>query len=440
MTLFIKCSLNLTMPKKDYNNYGFSSLERLWDASKICNKYVSVDVKDKSLLQKSINACSISLLDIKKPICCEHANLEYPNDAKFIDKCIGHTLVDYRNKNVGRRVHSFSNYQLLPSDTTIGEFTIWKQYNSYIVDKYKPFGLKNFTGKCCYMNSLIQVLLCICAYDKSNPGNIHISESKEGKLVQDLLILPIRIKNANQRHDNKRFYNKTFINKCAKIETILDGSQEQDVHECFSIFKNIFEKGTRTCLLDNTSDATDDMFTSLPQFWFAHGQKVSYVCKKCNNTSYVYENVLEHNIVPLQNATTLEMLSSSLTYDVNKGSCNGCGNKLFTCKVNFTDHPRILCLLVLRYTYENGTTAMNFAPVNISTEMIFDSTKYELLSVIHHHRSDITRHYTSTVKYLKYFHIDDYIVTDQQTKDLEKSQSAYLIMYRQTNKLQLHSS
>lgn len=178
------------------------------------------------------------------------------------------------------------------------------------------------------------------------------------------------------------------------------------------------------------------MFTSLPQFWFEHRQKVSYICNTCNSTKDDYEIVSEHHLVPLKDATTLKMLSKSLESIENRGTCECCGNYQYTRKVYFTDHPRILCLLIMRYTYENGMTNMNSVPVKISREMLFDNTRYALISVIHHHRTQNTRHYTSTVKYLKYFHINDSVVEYQQIEDLDKSQSAYLVMYRQTDQLQ----
>ena len=42
----------------------------------------------------------------------------------------------------------------IPSNTTIGEFTVWKLWGNkstgrLAADKYKPFGLKNFTGTRC---------------------------------------------------------------------------------------------------------------------------------------------------------------------------------------------------------------------------------------------------------------------------------------------------
>ena len=91
----------------------------------------------------------------------------------------------------------------------------------------------------------------------------------------------------------------------------------------------------------------------------------------------------------------------------------------------------------MRYTYENGITKMNKVPVKISSEISFDNTNYELISVIHHHRNQNSRHYTSTVKYLRYYHVNDSVVECQKLEDLEKSQSAYLVMYRQTTKLSI---
>ena len=67
--------------------------------------------------------------------------------------------------------------------------------------------------------------------------------------------------------------------------------------------------------------------------------------------------------------------------------------------------------------------------------MYIDNIKYELLAVIHHHRTqkgdNQTRHYTSTVKYLHYFHINDSIVELQREEDLDMSQTGYIILYRQ---------
>ena len=450
-------------PNKGSKTYGFSSVQQLWDASNTCNNYVSVDVKNPKALSKFINPCSVSIRDIKQPLCCHYVNLAFHNDGNFIEKYTGNpqtlhlskskklvpntsTLTCPNGANISKKHNKQSqcvsnSNTVVPSDTTIGEFTIWKSFGNKNVgrlaaDKYKPFGLKNFTGTCCYMNSLIQVLLCICSYDKSNPTDIHILNNKEGKLVQDLLGFPIRMKEARLSTNNPRYYNKPFVNKFANIEKILDGKQEQDVYECFGIIKGIMEKGTRTCLLENVADATAEMFTSLPQFWFEHRQKVTYICNTCNSTKDDYEIVSEHHLVPLKDATTLKMLSNSLEYVENRGICDGCSNINYTRKAHFTDHPRILCLLIKRYTYENGMTNMNSVPVKISREMFFDDTRYELISVIHHHRNRNTRHYTSTVKYLKYFHINDSVVQYQQFEDLDKSKTAYLVMYRQTAKLQ----
>ena len=330
----------------------------------------------------------------------------------------------------------------IPSNTTIGEFTVWKVWDNkskgrLAAYKYKPFGLKNFTGTCCYMNSLIQVLLCISAYDKAKPSDIHIQNSKEGKLVQDLLSFPDKIKDSAKRNNNPRFFNKPFINKFAQFSNILDGTKEQDVYECFGIIKGILEKGSRTCLLENTADATDDMFTSLPQFWFQHGQKITYTCTNCNFTQDDYETVSEHHLIPVKDDNLLDMLVTSLKSVENRGRCNNCNNSSYNINVSFTDHPRILCLLVMRYTYENGITKMNKVPVKISSEISFDNTNYELISVIHHHRNQNSRHYTSTVKYLRYYHVNDSVVECQKLEDLEKSQSAYLVMYRQTTKLSI---
>lgn len=216
------------------------------------------------------------------------------------------------------------------------------------------------------------------------------------------------------------------------MDKILDGSQEQDAYECFGILKSILIRGTRTCLLDNVSDASADMFTSLPQFWFEHGKKTTYICKKCNHSRDSYENISEHSLVPTKNSTILEMLSNSLKDEVDQINCSNCGNKTHASIVSFTDHPRILCFLILRYTYENGATNMNFAPINVLTEFTFCNVKYNLLSIIHHHRNNNFRHYTSTVHYENYFHIDDSVVNNQRMDDLGKSHSAYIIMYKQT--------
>jgi ubiquitin C-terminal hydrolase len=88
--------------------------------------------------------------------------------------------------------------------------------------------------------------------------------------------------------------------------------------------------------------------------------------------------------------------------------------------------------------FNSGKYDLNvIKPVKISTEISFDNTNYELISVIHHHRNQNTRHYTSTVKYLKYYHVNDSVVEYQKLGDLEKSQTAYLVMYKQTSKLSI---
>ena len=448
--------LKFNHSKKAHLTYGFASVQKLWEGSKTYCRYVSVNVKSSNSIKKIINPCSVSLLDIHAPICCNYVNLAHPGDENIIGNCTGSTCPVHipspkpksssctypNNSNTSFNESITSNSKIIPSNTTIGEFTVWKlcldkSAGRYAVDKYRPFGLKNFTGTCCYMNSLIQVLLCISAHDKSNPPDIHILNSKEGKLVKDILSFPLRIKEFTLRSNNTRFYNKPFINKFAIFSSILDGTKEQDVHECFGIIKGILEKGSRTCLLENSADATDDMFTSLPQFWFQHGQKITYVCTNCKLSKDDYELVSEHHLIPVKDANVLDLLVASLKSKENRGNCTNCKNSSYNLSVNFTDHPRILCLLIMRYTYENGITKMNSVPVKISTEISFDNTNYQLISVIHHHRNQNTRHYTSTVKYLKYYHCNDSVVEYQKLGDLEKSQTAYLVMYKQTSKLSI---
>ena len=113
------------------------------------------------------------------------------------------------------------------------------------------------------------------------------------------------------------------------------------------------------------------------------------------------------------NATIVIIPLTILKSVQNRGKCNKCNNSSYNINVSFTDHPRILCLLLMRYTYENGITKMNKVPVKISSEISFDNTNYELISVIHHHRNQSSRHYTSTVKYLRYYHINDSVVEYQ---------------------------
>ena len=78
---------------------------------------------------------------------------------------------------------------------------------------------------------------------------------------------------------------------------------------------------------------------------------------------------------------------------------------------------------------------MNYNPINVNKNMNIDNVNYELLAVIHHHRTQDNkgRHYTCTVQYKEYYHCNDSIVTIQNMEELVKSTTAYLIIYRKKN-------
>ena len=124
----------------------------------------------------------------------------------------------------------------------------------------------------------------------------------------------------------------------------------------------------------------------------------------------------------------------SLKFYVNDIICIKCKHTEHDCNITFMDHPRLLFLVIKRYSFENNQTNMILDPINVLHDMIIDNVKYELLAVVHHHRSKDgstgSKHYTCTVKYLDYFHINDSIVETHKSNELNNSRTAYLVIYR----------
>jgi hypothetical protein len=258
---------------------------------------------------------------------------------------------------------------------------------------FTPTGIKNPSNHC-YVNSVLQTILCILWHDPSSFD--YINSSNEGTLVslfQEVLKKSVCIESL----------------KMALISfmAFFDGRIQRDCNECYFHLLNILHLGTRYSLLDDNFDE-DSLVTSLPKKLFTITILEELKCTRCHYSSVNVSstNILTLNLKPSYNLTSL--ILDSVTDKFDK-TCHLCNDIILHHKsASFNDLPPILALLINRFVTHGPNARKNQTLVTIEKILKIDSAVYELVSIVHHHGDYISSgHYTSIVRYAQFYNCND---------------------------------
>ena len=110
---------------------------------------------------------------------------------------------------------------------------------------YIPFGIENPRNHC-YLNSILQVMFSIFHHIPLD----NVNNNSEGEIIRCIHDISKSELSAANTLLLKHSLSKRYI--------IMDGRQQQDAHECFSIFLDILHDGTQYNLVDD-GVSTDDI-------------------------------------------------------------------------------------------------------------------------------------------------------------------------------------
>ena len=294
---------------------------------------------------------------------------------------------------------------------------------------YKIVGLDN-PANFCYMNSIIQLFVCLLLH--SGCTYTHLVTSQ--RFFPNAL-LNYRFKNGYKLHYRKRNLKilRSWFTKGSNAIPLLDGTRQQDVHEAFLKVCEILHDGTKQCLIPDLPHNLheDSVMTSFPRFLFRFLIETTVICQQPNcMKSSKSEEFRDELRISIQNHSNIaQMVNSVWTSDIEKTcvQCNTYGNHVE--KIVMLSHPKVLRLVIMRFsnTLQKINTKININPVlNIFGKQL------QLLSSINHHGTSIRNgHYTATVKYNSWWHVNDNDVRPASLNCFKDNNTAYLVFFRQ---------
>ena len=392
----------------DWLSYGLSQHE-LWKMSFKRNNNVVINVNNTIQLNSALKPCCIELTDIT-------SNKAY--DSK-LNTHFKKMLLSWQSKTL--------KTQPQKSENTI----CTSSFGSIIVNEnhgYKIVGLDN-PDNFCYMNSIIQVLVNLLLH----------SGCTYNHLVTTQRFFPNALLNFKYKEGYKLSYKKrslkilrSWFTKGPNKIPLLDGKQQQDVHEAFLKIMEILHDGTKQCIVpDLPLDLQDDStFTSFPRFLFRFLVEKTIVCQKqnCKLTS-ISQEFLDEITLNIQNYSDVEnMLNNSWSSNKNKTclNCKTFSEHLETTKI--INHPKVFRLVLLRF--DNSLHKIDKS-IKLNPNLNIFGINFKLTCTINHHGNSIRNgHYTSTVKYNSWWHINDNDVSPAST-NFDYNNTAYLAFYIQ---------
>ena len=107
--------------------------------------------------------------------------------------------------------------------------------------------------------------------------------------------------------------------------------------------------------------------------------------------------------------------------------CNKYGDHLE--KIKILSHPKVLRLVLLRF----GNSLQKIdKQIQIDPELNIFGIQYQLTGIINHHGNSIRNgHYTATVRYNSWWHVNDNNVNPAPSNCFQNNSTAYLAFYRQ---------
>ena len=388
---FYKCCLTFNIHLK----FGIADVKVFWNQILQFKGHVCCNVKDNLAVNSIVKPCSVILDDIyRKP------------KQKFAGK-IKRCYVNLLNINESYTVSDNSTYHMSDNKT-----------DCVAKHSYIPFGIENPRNHC-YLNSILQVMFSIFHHIPLD----NVNNNSEGKIIRYIHDISNSELSAANTLLLKHSLSKRYI--------IMDGRQQQDAHECFSIFLDILHDGTQYNLVDD-GVSTDDI-TSIKKELFSSMASVEYDCSMCGTVSnhMPTHSIRLFNLQPT-NSSISKLIQGSFTVSLSK-KCNSCGTD--------TDHfertsllqpPQFVVILINRFRTDGGIGHKDQTPISIENNIYIKGFPFLLFAIIHHHGITIrSGHYTAElVSNGKLYTCDDNFVSSTSAMDSFESKTAYMVFYK----------
>jgi ubiquitin C-terminal hydrolase len=411
--------------------YNHSSTFTFWKACLQFDKIISVKTCDTSSIKALTKEIKIELTDLyakhKKGYALKQCSIKLNEQETILPHLEHISIIEDKNETSVNLIDTNSDENSnLNSDTNSDENSnLNSDTNSYensnlnSVILSAPIGITNPKNHC-YLNSVIQILLCIFHHHPQSLDNIN--DNEEGTILcyfKEIL------------HTDFKFV-YTLKQHLAKYNPKLTGVYQQDANECFNILCNILDTATKYSLLgdDNAEEAFICKFT---KEMFSHTIKTSRTCTICKNSDDIFSTSSIHVVTPKHNQNINTLISGSDVFSSPR-SCIICNeNSVHQYSKEIFIVPKVLVVLINRFGYVNGISVKNKFNISIDERFTLKGCAYELIGIIHHHgQTAISGHYTAWVKYNQFFVCNDVHVKPVNIHENIKTDTGYILIYNRT--------
>lgn len=315
-------------------------------------------------------------------------------------------------------------------------------------------GIQNNNTDSCYLNSVIQILLCIKPLNSFILKTNSFSNQIHGKFIRKYRdILSILSEHSEEfQIDNENIINSDILkNILGKIKCIYVSGQ-QDAHETFVDILNIMHEGFNKVILSDTitiaskpNDTPNDKLRFLSEkSWYDSIKTNNYsiinslfdgqlrcqiTCKTCLTQFNKFE-YFNHISIPLGESDSApkciyecidKFLGIEYLRDIDSYYCKRCCCKVEAKKItSIWKHPKYLILHLNRFSVETDSSVTNSKCIKNLTSVSYpvnslvltneqSSVSYNLFGIIEHHGVSMEcGHYTSYINVNnKFIHLDD---------------------------------
>ena len=239
-----------------------------------------------------------------------------------------------------------------------------------------PAPLKNI-GNTCYLNAIMQILFMfnqVFNFGYWVSRNVDYSDVSNTNLQYYLIFQKFvylsTLENVRKEHLND------FVSFLSSIDGFFEIGSQKDAHEAFLKILDIFDIGI-SAVLPGHNSITDTYFQGI--------YRNVKTCTICNKNSFSFEHFFHIRILPLINVkTALGNTFRETSFERYCEHCNSVNKHILSCTVY--DHPRVLLVLVDRYTQSSSYSRSRRDCREIKMENILDlhGQRYKLSGIVKH--------------------------------------------------------
>jgi len=368
------------------------------------------NVHTKSQVQQVVRNCSVSLVDV----CGAEVDVMLGSPMKTV-------LRQWRQDN-DADMQTQATTLVNPADV-LGDIIVDEHHGFKIIGLENP---RNF----CYLNSILQILICILLHSGCNYQFVvrERQPHRSNPFAQSLF--NFRYKEGYKKSNRRRAL-LILRSWFSSSISLLNGIQQQDVHEALLEITRLLHNSTVQCVIPDLPSnlVDDDMMTSFPRYIFRFSITTSFTCAICKDVSSISEFV-EEITVPTSKCKNLESAIKEIWSEKFDKFCQNCSaDTQHDIRKKVNDGPRVLRIVVIRFDSNNNKINTG---IDISDKIKIMDKKFTLLGIINHHGSSPRQgHYTAAVKYKSLWSLNDKVVSPYPTTSLIDNKTAYLIFYKQ---------